>query len=60
MILSFNLQQTKVKLQLVTQSLLDQVIDDATPSPRLPMNYNFHTILGDSEFSKSNKIISLC
>lgn len=36
-----------MKLQLVTQSLLDQVIDEAKVSPRLRMNYNFHTDLGD-------------
>ena len=36
-----------MKLQLVTQSLLDQVIDEAKASPRLRMNYNFHTDLGD-------------
>ena len=36
-----------MKLQLVTQSLLDQVIEEAKASPRLRMNYNFHTDLGD-------------
>ena len=36
-----------MKLQLVTQSLLDQVTDEAKVSPRLRMNYNFHTDLGD-------------
>lgn len=36
-----------MKLQLVTQSLLNQVIDEAKASPRLRMNYNFHTDLGD-------------
>lgn len=36
-----------MRLQIVTQSLLDQVIDEAKASPRLRMNYNFHTDLGD-------------
>ena len=36
-----------MKLQLVTQSLLNQVIEEAKASPRLRMNYNFHTDLGD-------------
>ena len=36
-----------MKLQIVTQSLLDQVIDEAKASPRLRMNYNFHADLGD-------------
>ena len=36
-----------MKLQIVNQSLLDKVIDEAKASPRLRMNYNFHTDLDD-------------
>ena len=36
-----------MKLQIVTQQLLNQVIYEAKASPRLRMNYNFHTDLGD-------------
>ncbi len=35
------------KLQLVDLSLLNQVINEAKHSPRLRMNYNFHTDLND-------------
>ena len=36
-----------MKLQIVNQELLDKVVDEAKASPRLRMNYNFHTDLGD-------------
>lgn len=36
-----------MKLQIVNQELLDKVVDEAQASPRLRMNYNFHTDLGD-------------
>ena len=36
-----------MKLQIVDQSLLDKVVGEAKASPRLRMNYNFHTDLGD-------------
>lgn len=35
------------KLLLVDQSLLNKVINEAKCSPRLRMNYNFHTDLND-------------
>lgn len=34
-------------MQLINQSLLDSVIQQAKESPRLRMNYNFHTDLND-------------
>lgn len=37
-----------MKLKIVNQFLLDQVISEAKVSPRLRMNYNFHTDLGDN------------
>ena len=36
-----------MNLQVVTQPLLDKVIDETKKSPRLCMNYIFHTDLGD-------------
>ena len=34
-------------MQLINQSLLDSVIQQAKESPRLRMNYNLHTDLND-------------
>lgn len=36
-----------MKLQVIDQLLLDEVISEAKVSPRLRMNYNFHTDLND-------------
>lgn len=38
---------TMNKLELIDQRLVDSVVEEAKASPRLRMNYNFHTDLND-------------
>lgn len=36
-----------MRIQLIDQSLINEVVTEAKASPRLRMNYNFHADLGD-------------